>query len=210
MKCFFIRNLASKPTGVWRELIPGWKQHISQRYAGRQALRWEGRWVTSHFTMILQKITHNDDRIPVTLPGKHCDVLCSVSPQTLITSRNKHVAHLMKVGHKCNKAAKVIRSATGHFTIAHTAHIGLWREIWWTKEVALAHLQRTRGGLIACDWIHSYTLIPAAVTVRSALSQLGEKVPVMLFDHQCVHSLQPACHLEAAMQSHHLSTTEHQ
>ena len=47
----------------------------------------------------------------------------------LITSRNKHAAHLMEVGHKCNKAAKVIRSATGHFTIAHTPHIGLWREI---------------------------------------------------------------------------------
>ena len=49
--------------------------------------------------------------------------------QTLITSRNKHVAHLMKVGHKCNKAAKVIGSATGHFTTAHTPRIGLWEEI---------------------------------------------------------------------------------
>lgn len=49
--------------------------------------------------------------------------------QALITSRNKHDAYLMRAGHKCNKAAKVIRSATGHFTTAHTPHIGLWREI---------------------------------------------------------------------------------
>lgn len=90
--------------------------------------------------------------------------------QTLIASRNKHVAHLMEAGHKCNKAAKVIRSATGRFTTAHTPHIGLWREIWWTKEVELSHLQMTRGGLMACDGIHSYTLIPAAVTVCSGLS----------------------------------------
>lgn len=54
--------------------------------------------------------------------------LCHTS-QTLITSRNKHVAHLMKVGHKRNKAAEVIRSATGHFTTAHTPYIGLWGEI---------------------------------------------------------------------------------
>lgn len=66
----------------------------------------------------------DDDRVPVTLSGKHYDVLCSPSHQrTLITSRNKHVAHLMKVGHKCNKAAKVIKTATGHFT--HTPRIGL-------------------------------------------------------------------------------------
>lgn len=52
---------------------------------------------------------------------------CSLSHwQTLITSRNKHVAHLMKAGHKCNKAAKVIRTATGHFT--HIPRIGLRRK----------------------------------------------------------------------------------
>lgn len=49
--------------------------------------------------------------------------------RALITSANEHVTQLMKVGHKCNKAAKVIRSATGHFAAAHTPHIGLWREI---------------------------------------------------------------------------------
>lgn len=27
---------------------------------------------------------------------------------------------------------------------------------------------------MACDWIHSYTLIPTAMTVCSSLSQLGE------------------------------------
>lgn len=94
---------------------------------------------------------------------------CSPLPvslqQTLITSRNKHVVHFMKVGHKCNKADKVIRSATGHFIAAHTPHIGLGREIWWSKEGEFARLQRTRGGLMACDWIHSYTLIPAAMTI---------------------------------------------
>lgn len=56
--------------------------------------------------------------------GKHYDVLWSPShQQTVITSRNKHVAHLMKVGHKRNKAAKVIRSATGHFyNHSHTSY----------------------------------------------------------------------------------------
>lgn len=76
--------------------------------------------------------------------------------RALITSSDEHVAHLMKAGHKCNKAAKVIRSATSHFAAAHTPHIGLWREIWWTAEVELAHLQRTREGLMACDCIHSH------------------------------------------------------
>lgn len=82
----------------------------------------------------------------------------------LITSGNEHVAQLMKVGHKCNKAAKVIRSATGHFEAAHTPHIGLWREIWWTAEVELVHLQRTREGLMACDCVHSHILILMAAT----------------------------------------------
>lgn len=49
--------------------------------------------------------------------------------RALITSSDEHVAHLMKAGRKCNKAAKVIRSATSHFAAAHTPHIGLWREI---------------------------------------------------------------------------------
>lgn len=34
----------------------------------------------------------------------------------------------MKVGDKCNKADKVIRSATGHFVEAHTAQIGFYGE----------------------------------------------------------------------------------
>lgn len=121
------------------------------------------------------KKTCDDEKISVTFTENimmHSALGLSGGP--LITSRNKHAAHLMEVGHRCNKAAKVIRSATGHFTIAHTPHIGLWREIWWTKEVELTHLQRTRGGLMACDWIHSYTLIPTAMTVCSSLSQLGE------------------------------------
>lgn len=49
--------------------------------------------------------------------------------RALITSSDEHVAHLMKARRKCNKAAKVIRSATSHFAAAHTPHIGLWREI---------------------------------------------------------------------------------
>lgn len=76
--------------------------------------------------------------------------------QALITSSDEHVAHLMKAGRKCNKAAKVIRSATSHFAATHTPHIGLWREIWWTAEVELAHLQRTGEGLMACDCVHSH------------------------------------------------------
>lgn len=35
-------------------------------------------------------------------------------------------------------------------------HIGLWREIWWTAEVELAHLQRTWEGLMACDCVRSH------------------------------------------------------
>lgn len=73
---------------------------------------------------------NDDDRISGRFSRKHYDALFSMShQQTLITSRNKHVAHLMKVGHKRNKAAEVIRSATGHFTTAHTPYIGLWGEI---------------------------------------------------------------------------------
>lgn len=49
--------------------------------------------------------------------------------RALITSSDEHVAHLMKAGRKCNKAAKVIRSATSHFAAAHTPHIGLWRDM---------------------------------------------------------------------------------
>lgn len=57
------------------------------------------------------------------------NIMMNSQGRALITSGNEHVAQLMKVGHKCNKASKVIRSATGHFAAAHTPHIGLWREI---------------------------------------------------------------------------------
>lgn len=42
--------------------------------------------------------------------------------RALITSSDEHVAHLMKAGRKCNKAAEVIRSATSHFSAAHTSY----------------------------------------------------------------------------------------
>lgn len=45
--------------------------------------------------------------------------------RALITSGDERVAHLMKGGRKRNKAAKVIRSATGHFAAAHTPRAGL-------------------------------------------------------------------------------------
>lgn len=82
---------------------------------------------TYNISVIVKKRKEcDDDRISGRLSRKHYDALFSKShQQTLITSRNKHVAHLMKVGHKRNKAAEVIRSATGHFTTAHTPYIGL-------------------------------------------------------------------------------------
>lgn len=73
------------------------------------------------------------------------NIMMYTQQRTVITSRNKQVVHLMKVSHKCNKAAMVIRSATGHFTTAHTPQIGLWREIWWAKEVELPHLLKDQG-----------------------------------------------------------------
>ncbi len=179
MKCLFISNRRRhlKSTGVcWEPLVcyesEAWKRHLLQRQADASV----GRKM-SHITLNnnAAKIIHGDGRIAVTFPENIMMYSAlRLQQQTLITSRSKHVAHLMKVGHKCNKAAKVIRSATGHFTAAHTPRIGLWREIWWTKEVELAHLQRTRGGLMACDWIHSYSLIPLAMTVCSGLSQACE------------------------------------
>lgn len=148
---------------------------------------------------------NDDDRISGRFSRKHYDALFSMShQQTLITSRNKHVAHLMKVGHKRNKAAEVIRSATGHFTTAHTPYIGLWGEIWWTKIVELAHLHRTGGGLMACDWSHSYTLIPTAMTTCSvflsplknlwhrltrAATQLSARMSQMLTVYTICHSM---------------------
>lgn len=73
-----------------------------------------------------KKKTWDVHRKTVTFPK---NIVMRFQQQALITSRNKHDAYLMRAGHKCNKAAKVIRSATGHFTTAHTPHIGLWREI---------------------------------------------------------------------------------
>lgn len=55
---------------------------------------------------------------------KQYDAVCSV-----LNHIKEYACHLMKVGHKCNKAAKVIRTATGYFTIAHTPHIGLERNM---------------------------------------------------------------------------------
>lgn len=36
---------------------------------------------------------------------------------------------------------------------------------WW-----LLIYKRSRGGLMACDWSHSYALTPAAVTPRAGIS----------------------------------------
>lgn len=99
--------------------------------------------------------------------------------RALITSSDEHAAHLMKAGRKCNKAAKVIRSATSHFAAAHTPHIGLWREIWWTTEVELAHLQRTREGLMACDCVHSHINSEGCDKLQPSVWAGAEALPEM-------------------------------